>query len=144
MAARLQEKTWRTFVLVGDGELNEGSIWESALHASKHKLGSLTVIVDLNEFQAFGETRSVLSLSPLADKWRAFGFEVSECNGHDISELRRFLKSHISSTDKPRVLIAHTIKGKGIRSAENSTFWHHRAKITDEDVNSLRGEIPNL
>lgn len=141
MAARLKNKTWRTFILLGDGELNEGSIWEAALHASKHQLRSLTLIIDLNEMQASGSTSKVVSVSPLAAKWKSFGFDVYECNGHDISEIVNLLKFKDTEIGKPRVIIAHTIKGKGIKSAEDSDFWHHRAKITVDEVSALRGEV---
>jgi transketolase len=142
MAARLRNEKWRTFVLLGDGELNEGSIWEGAMHASKHQLGMLTLVIDLNGMQASGMTDYVVSVSPLADKWAAFGFDVFECNGHDIVEIEKILNGPTSYISKPKVILAHTIKGKGFKSAENSDFWHHRAKISKHEIDALRNEIP--
>lgn len=141
MASRLKGAQWRTFILMGDGELNEGSVWEALLHASKHRLNSLTVIVDYNQMQASGLAEEVLLLSPLHDKFLAFGFDVAEVNGHNISELRENLIPISTGIDKPRVVIAHTVKGKGIKSAESSTSWHHKAKITKAEISILRKEL---
>ena len=141
MAARLRAEKWRTFVLLGDGELNEGSVWEGALHASQHQLGALTVIVDFNRMQASGEIDSIVSLEPLASKWKAFGFDVIEVNGHDIVDLSYVLGSSRELFGNPRAVIAHTVKGKGLASAENSTAWHHKAKISSDEISSLRDEM---
>jgi len=141
MASRLRNEKWRTFVLLGDGELNEGSVWEGAMHASQHQLGALTVIVDFNRMQASGDINSIVSLAPLAAKWEAFGFEVAEVNGHDVELLAEVLGKSINPHGKPRVVIAHTVKGKGFASAENSTAWHHKAKITKDEISSLRAEV---
>jgi transketolase len=141
MASRLRKEKWRTFVLLGDGELNEGSVWEGAMHASQHQLGALTVIVDFNRMQASGDIDSIVSLAPLASKWEAFGFQVTEVNGHDVEQLANVLGSSINPHAKPRVVIAHTVKGKGFVSAENSTSWHHKAKITKDEISSLRAEV---
>lgn len=141
MAARLRAEKWRTFVLLGDGELNEGSVWEGAMHASQHQLGALTVIVDFNRMQASGEVDSIVSLEPLASKWKAFGFDVLEVNGHDIVDLSRVLGSSREPFGKPRAVIAHTVKGKGFASAENSTAWHHKAKISKDEIFLLRNEM---
>jgi len=141
MASRLRNEKWRTFVLLGDGELNEGSVWEGAMHASQHQLGALTVIVDFNRMQASGDIDSIVSLAPLASKWEAFGFEVTEVNGHDVVQLAEVLGSYTVPRGKPRVVIAHTVKGKGFSSAENSTSWHHKAKITNDEITSLRAEV---
>ena len=141
MASRLRKEEWRTFVLLGDGELNEGSIWEGALHASQHQLGALTIIVDFNRMQASGDIDSILSLAPLSSKWEAFGFEVAEVNGHDISQLVEILGRPVNPQGKPRAVIAYTVKGKGFASAENSTAWHHKAKITKDEISALRAEV---
>lgn len=141
MAARLRAEKWRTFVLLGDGELNEGSVWEGAMHASQHQLGALTVIVDFNRMQASGEVDSIVSLEPLASKWKAFGFDVIEVNGHDIVDLSHTLRSSRELFGKPRAVIAHTVKGKGLASAENSTAWHHKAKISRDEISLLRNEM---
>jgi transketolase len=141
MAARLRAEKWRTFVLLGDGELNEGSIWEGAMHASQHQLGALTVIVDFNRMQASGEVDSIVSLEPLALKWKAFGFDVIEVNGHDVVQLAKVLGASMELSGKPRAVIAYTVKGKGFASAENSTAWHHKAKISGDEIALLRKEM---
>ncbi len=144
MASRLRSEKWRTFVLLGDGELNEGSVWEGAMHASQHQLGALTVIVDFNRMQASGNIDSIVSLAPLTSKWEAFGFEVTEVNGHDVVQLAEVLGRSTVTNGKPRVVVAYTVKGKGFASAENSTAWHHKAKITSDEISSLRTEVAGL
>jgi transketolase len=141
MAARLRNESWRTFVLLGDGELNEGTVWEAAMHAAQHKLGSLTIIIDYNQMQASGTSDSIVSLVPLREKFMSFGFEVSEVNGHDISDLVSQLKKPSMHIGKPRVIIAYTIKGKGIFSSETSSVWHHKAKISKDEIAILRREL---
>ena len=141
MACRLKGEHWRTFVLIGDGELNEGSNWEGAMHASQHQLGALTVIIDFNQMQASGEISSILNLDPIGAKWEAFGFDVVKVNGHNIVQLETELNSTRNSYGKPKAIIAYTVKGKGIISAENSTIWHHKAKITSEEILPLRLEV---
>ena len=141
MACRLKGEHWRTYVLIGDGELNEGSNWEGAMHASQHQLGALTVIIDFNQMQASGRIESILTLDPLEAKWEAFGFNVVKVNGHDLAQLEAELNSPMDSYSKPKAIIAYTVKGKGIPSAENSTIWHHKAKITQEEIAPLRLEV---
>jgi transketolase len=141
MAARLRNESWRTFVLLGDGELNEGTVWEAAMHAAQHKLGSLTIIIDYNQMQASGTSDSIVSLVPLREKFMSFGFEVSEVNGHDILDLVSQLKKPSMHIGKPRVIIAYTIKGKGIFSSETSSVWHHKAKISKDEIAILRREL---
>ena len=141
MAARLRNENWRTYVLIGDGELNEGAVWEAALHAAQHKLDSLTVIVDYNQMQASGSSEFIVSLTPLHEKFASFGFEVFEVNGHNIIDLEAHLRKQPLSGGKPKVVIAYTVKGKGIESSENSTEWHHKAKITKEEILNLRREL---
>ena len=138
MAARIKNENWKTFVLIGDGEMAEGSIWESALHASKHELGRLTVIMDYNKMQASGSINDVLPLEPILQKWKSFGFEVAEVNGHDVLAITNKLLTPSMPVGKPRFLLAHTVKGKGLSVAENSSKWHHKAKISVEEVNMLR------
>jgi len=138
MAARIKNENWKTFVLIGDGEMAEGSIWESALHASKHQLGHITVIMDYNKMQASGAINDVLPLEPILQKWESFGFEVAEVNGHDVLAITNKLLTPSMPVGKPRFLLAHTVKGKGLSIAENSSKWHHKAKISVEEVNMLR------
>ncbi len=138
LSAKLKKKNYNIFVIVGDGEINEGSVWESALIASKHKLNNLKVILDYNKIQSYGKTNEVLELEPLIDKWKSFGFDVSEVNGHDIKNLlknfQRFKKSRLK---KPSITICHTIKGKGFYFAENNPFWHHKNSFTTQEEENL-------
>ena len=136
IAARIQKRDSRTFVITGDGEINEGSIWEGAKAASKHRLDNLTVIVDRNTLQSYGRTVDVQDLEPLTDKWRAFGFAVADVDGHDVEALRGALKQPLQA-GKPTCVIAHTIKGKGIPHIENNAEWHHRSKVTADDLSKL-------
>lgn len=135
--ARYEKSDHRVFVVVGDGECDEGSVWEGAMSASKHKLDNLTVLVDYNKHQSYGPTREVMDLEPFMDKWRAFGFAGKEVDGHDVNALREALLSVPYETGKPSVLICHTIKGKGISQTENNLEWHHRNKMSEELVSDL-------
>lgn len=138
LAARMDGKDYRTFVLVGDGECDEGSVWEAALGAAKHRLSRLTVLVDYNKMQCYSSTTEVLDLEPFADKWRAFGFEVREVDGHDVDAVRRALAGLPYHAEKPSALICHTVKGKGIPLTENNPDWHHQARISDDMMARLR------
>lgn len=138
LAARMAGRTSRTFVVMGDGEIDEGSVWEAALSAAKHKLSSLTAIVDYNKLQSYGAVSDVLPLEPLADKWTAFGFAVREVDGHDVAALRALFAQLPFASDKPSLVIAHTIKGRGIPFAEGDPLWHHKATVTAELAASLR------
>jgi len=129
----LADQNRKVFVVVGDGEINEGSIWEAALCAGKHHLSNLTVIVDYNKRQSYGPTDEVQPLEPLADKWFAFGFAVDQPNGHDINELRASLCIDDAEEGYPRAAICHTVKGKGVPEIENHPFWHHKDHFTAED-----------
>lgn len=135
-AFKLKGSTQRVFVVLGDGELGEGSIWESAMHASKHSLSNLFVIVDFNSMQAYGKLDAVLPLGDLNLKLKAFGFNVIEINGHARNDILR-LKGISKDINMPTAVIAHTIKGKGISVAENAIEWHHKAKITDSEVTKM-------
>jgi transketolase len=132
--ARYEKANYRTFVILGDGESNEGSIWEAAMCAGKHKLSNLTVLVDYNKHQSYGTTYEVQDLEPLADKWRAFGFAATEVDGHSVEELRSVLLNLPLQPDRPTAIICHTIKGKGIPFAENNLKWHHKNKVSDQEI----------
>lgn len=125
LGARRTGQPFQTYVLMGDGELAEGSVWEAAMAAAHHGLDSLTAIVDRNGLQISGPTESVMALEDLAAKWRAFGWSVTELDGHDMRALQAFFHS-APEDGKPRCLIAHTVKGKGIPCAEGRPEWHHR------------------
>ena len=119
LAARIQKRDSRVFVVMGDGEINEGSVWEAAMCAGKHRLSHLTAIVDYNKIQSAGPTSEIQDLEPLMDKWRAFGFAAVEVDGHDVGELRRVFKRVPLESDRPTAIICHTVKGKGIPFAEH-------------------------
>jgi len=127
----------RTFVIIGDGESNEGSIWEAALSAGKHRLSNLTVLVDYNKHQSYSSTLEVQDLEPLADKWEAFGFATAEVDGHDVEALSSVLHNLPINQEKPTAIICHTVKGKGIEFIENDMEWHHKSRISDEELESL-------
>ncbi len=131
----------RVFVILGDGECNEGSNWEAAMCASKHRLENLCVIVDYNKHQAYSTTAEVQDLEPFADKWRAFGFEVQELDGHDVSALRIAFQTVPYVVGKPTAIICHTIKGRGAKHVENNLKWHHKNRVTDDEVEALLAAI---
>ncbi|MEM9557106.1 MAG: transketolase [Acidobacteriota bacterium] len=137
LAARLQGAAWRTFVVLGDGESNEGSVWEAALSAGKHRLESLTVLVDVNGLQSYGPTDEVQPMAPLAAKWRAFGFAVDEVDGHDVDALRHRLGRLPFAAGRPSLLLCHTVKGKGIAECEHAPSWHHRSRLAPDVVERL-------
>jgi transketolase len=138
IAARMRGRSSRVFVVMGDGELNEGSIWEAALAASKHKLDNLTAIVDYNQLQSYGRVDEVMPLEPLADKWRAFGFAVREIDGHNVAALRATFAALPFEAGKPNAVIAHTLKGRGISYAELNADWHHKSSIKPDVIAQLR------
>lgn len=135
--AKYERAPQRVFVVLGDGECDEGSVWEAAMSASKHKLDNLMVIVDYNKQQSYGSTYEVLDLEPFADKWRAFGFSCSEVDGHDASALEQVLSRVPLNPGKPTAIICHTVKGKGIAFAENNLKWHHKSSLKDSDVDDM-------
>ncbi len=134
LAARMQRKDHRVFCVMGDGETNEGSVWEAALCAGKHKLSNLVAIVDYNKIQSYGPTKVVLDMEPFLDKWRAFNFAAIDVDGHDVDALRRLFKSLPLDSGKPTAIICHTVKGKGLPFAEGKAEWHHKSKVTEKDV----------
>jgi len=141
LAARCNRATHRIFVAIGDGESNEGSVWEAALAAGKHGLPNFTVLVDYNKHQSYGSTAVVQNLEPLVDKWRAFGFAVAEVNGHDVNALRDMLKRLPIDGSKPSAIVCHTVKGKGVAFAENNMAWHHQNKVTAQDAEKLMAAL---
>jgi transketolase len=131
----------RVFVVLSDGECDEGSTWESALLASHHHLANLCAIVDSNRIQSFGRVEDVLALEPLAEKWRAFGWDVVESDGHDHAMLRQALDT--PHPGGPRVVVAQTVKGKGVSFMEDDLAWHYRSPSADQLAAALaeiRGE----
>jgi transketolase len=140
LAARLQRATRRVFVLVSDAECNEGSLWEAAMFAAHHRLSNLVAIVDANGQQAFGYTRDVLSLAPMADRWRAFGWDVHEMDGHDVSGLSDLLAGLDGHAGLPHVVIAHTVFGKGVTYMEGRIKWHYWP-MSDAEYEAARREV---
>lgn len=139
--AKLCGKSYHTFAIVGDGECDEGSVWEMALFANHFKLNRLTVIVDHNKMQSLDFCENTLSLSPFADKWRAFGWNVFDIDGHNHDELRNAMNASKLSEDKPTVIIANTIKGKGISFMENDILWHYRFPHDGEEYDGALAEL---
>lgn len=132
LAGRIQGRDYRVMVVVGDGECNEGSVWEAALLAGSQKLGSLTVVVDFNKWQATGRSCQVMSLEPFAAKWEAFGWQAREVDGHDHAALVAALHGAPDPQGRPRAIIAHTVKGKGVSFMEDDNNWHYRIPNQDE------------
>ncbi len=137
LAAKIKKQSHRIVVIMGDGEINEGTVWEAAMSASKHQLTNLIAMVDYNKLQSYGATKEVLDLEPLADKWRAFGFEVVEVDGHDMSALENLVARLPLNAQKPTAVICHTIKGKGIPFAEGKAEWHHKSGLSSHDISAL-------
>ncbi len=125
IAAKLDNKNFKVFTLMGDGELPEGSNWEAALTAAHYKLDNLCAIVDKNTLQITGATKDVCNTDPLDEKWKSFGWSVKEVNGNDVEALKNILQTLPFEKDKPSLLIANTVKGKGVSFMENETKWHH-------------------
>ncbi len=141
IAAKIKKENHKVVVVIGDGETDEGSIWESAMSAAKHKLSNLIVLLDYNKIQSYGFIKDVLNLEPLKQKWESFGFEVGEVNGHDVNQLKNILKQFSSTKNKPKIIICHTIKGKGIAFAENNPSWHHKNNLGKKELEDLYNSI---
>ncbi|MCL2006483.1 MAG: transketolase [Treponema sp.] len=125
LGAKAKNEDWKTVCLMGDGECCEGSVWESAMSASHFKLGNVIGIVDRNRLMIDGTTEDVMALEPFAAKWRAFGWEVIEINGHDFDELNTAMEKAWAAKDKPVLILANTVKGKGVDFMENNVVWHY-------------------
>jgi transketolase len=137
LAARIKGEEHRVFVVTGDGEIDEGAVWEAAMCAGKHRLSALTIIVDYNKMQSYGSTREVQDLEPLVDKWRAFNFATVEVDGHNVAEMRDTFARLPFDSDRPSAVICHTIKGKGIPFAEQQATWHHKSRLPEEEIDAL-------
>ncbi|WP_394649899.1 transketolase [uncultured Deinococcus sp.] len=138
IGSALKDQSWRTYVVLGDGELQEGSNWEAIMTAGHRRLGTLTAIVDRNRLQQGARTEDTNTLEPLADKWRSFGWEVHEVDGHDHAALYDVLSAEPG--DRPRCVIAHTVKGKGVSFIEDRVEWHHKVPTQDQ-IEQARREI---
>jgi transketolase len=124
LAARLKKQTYRTFVLVGDGECQAGILWEGVVTAAKYHLANLSVLVDANGVQLDGPVQEIMPLEPLADRWSACGWHILEVNGHSVRELAEALERSGEMHDRPTVILARTTKGKGVSFMENQSYWH--------------------
>jgi len=140
LGAKTDNKKWRIYSIHGDGEMQEGSIWEAAMSASHYKLDNITALIDRNFVQIDGENKDVMEIEPLADKWNSFGWNVINCDGNNISEVIEAYNSAIDFKGKPSVIIAKTLMGKGIKSIEDNYKWHGKAP-TKEQVDDFVKEI---
>ncbi len=139
-AAKLRDSSHQVFVLLSDGELDEGSNWESILFAAHHGLDNLVAIVDYNKLQSLDSVAATLNLEPLSDKWTSFGWQTVEVDGHDHPALTKVLQKLPAETGKPTCVIAHTVKGKGVSFMENSVLWHYRT-ARGEELEAARREL---
>ncbi len=137
LGAKRTGQTWRTYVLMGDGEQAEGSVWEAAMAAAAHKLDNLVGILDRNRLQISGPTEQVMPLENLADKWRAFGWEVVRVNGHDIPALIAALRGAPCRPGAPTLVLADTTKGRGVKLMENAVKWHHGVPSKEQLAEAL-------
>ena len=138
LAAKIQNRKYHVYVVMSDGECNEGSVWEAAMLAPAHNLDNLVAIVDFNRWQATGRSEEVSSLSPLREKFKAFGWSSCDVDGHNIKDLVNVLKNLPDGSGKPVSVIAHTVKGKGISFMEDDNNWHYRIPNKDEVKAALR------
>ena len=132
LAARIQKRPTRCYALLSDGECNEGSIWEAAMLAASQKLHTLTAIIDFNKWQATGRSQEVMALDPLAAKWEAFGWHAQEIDGHDFATIAQALATAKAELERPSVIVAHTVKGKGVSFMEDDNNWHYRTPNPQE------------
>ncbi len=130
LAGKASGKKYNVYVMLGDGELNEGSVWEAVMFAAHHRLSNLIALVDCNRIQALGSTKDILDLDPLAEKWRSFGWDAVEIDGHAFDQIFRALGR--GDSGRPRVVILHTVKGKGVSFMENEILWHYRPPDENE------------
>lgn len=138
IAAKLDHKDYKVFTLLGDGELPEGSNWEAALTASHYKLDNLCAIIDHNKLQISGKTTDVCNTSPIDKKFESFGWSVKHVDGHDLAQLKTVLNRLPFEEDKPSLIIAHTIKGKGVSYMEDQLNWHHKVPSDEEYLSALQ------
>ncbi len=140
ISSKKKSKPFNVFVVLGDGECNEGSVWEAAMSAPKFGLDNLNVIIDKNNFQQTGSNEEIMNLSNLSEKWKSFGWDVSEIDGHNLKELKNYFDNN-NKNKKPKILIANTIKGKGFTFSENNNNWHHSVvtkSIYDQGLEELK------
>jgi transketolase len=151
MGLKLQKSSARVYTMVGDGELQEGEVWEAAMCAAHHQLDNLCVIIDYNKLQSDNRNDVIMRLEPLAAKWRAFDWAIAEIDGHDIAQILSTFRRAGATRNRPSVIIAHTVKGKGVSYMENIPAWHGSVKLTKqqaedalESLGASRNEIKEL
>lgn len=140
LAAKIQNKDNRFYVLMGDGELNEGTVWEAAMFAANQRLNNLVAIVDFNKWQGTGRSEEIFHLEPLEQKWQAFGWHAIRINGHNLEDIQQAFAQANDLNDKPVAIIADTIKGAGVSFMEDDNNWHYRIP-TEEEVNVIKEEL---
>jgi transketolase len=140
LAGRIQQREYRVWVVLSDGECNEGSVWEAAMFAAARRLTNLVALVDFNRWQATGRSEEILAISPLADKWSAFGWQVAEVDGHDLGQLHHAIDGWLHTGQGPACIIARTIKGRGVSFMEDDNNWHYRIPTADE-VRAAHAEL---
>ncbi len=138
LGARLKGLSWRTYCVLGDGECNEGSVWEAAMAAAHYKTTNLITFVDRNKYSVDGPTETVMGIEPFADKWRAFGFIVKEVDGHSYAALSQAIEEAQAEKKAPVVIIAHTVKGKGVDFMEDDVRWHYGGLDSDKIIEAKR------
>jgi transketolase len=138
LAGKMDRKKHKIFCIMGDGELQEGSIWEAAMSAAHHQLDNLIGIVDRNRVQIDGKISDVMEIEPLADKWKAFGWQVLQCDGNDMDDILQKLKQTKLSTGQPSVILANTLMGKGVKTIENDYRWHGKAPAKEQLADFLQ------
>lgn len=137
LASKLDKKSYKTYVLLSDAECNEGEIWQAAASAFHYNLNNLITIIDSNKVQALGTTKEVLNMEPLSDKWRAFGWNIIECDGHNISSLYNIFSRELLNQTKPTVIIAHTVRGKGVSFMEHKIEWHYFTTNKEQHIKAI-------
>ena len=141
LGLRIKNIKSKVFVIVGDGEMNEGSIWETCMSASKHKLDNFVMIVDSNKLQTYGSPEQVAGLNIIDKKLTSFGFEIRDIDGHSTQELNKSFSELPFKIGRPNAIICNTIKGKGIDFAENNLNWHHKSTLSEEDISNLKESL---
>jgi len=137
LVAKKDKKDIDTYVYMGDGECNEGSVWEAAMAASHFKTDNLVAVIDRNKIQSDGFSRDIIDMGDMAEKWRSFGWHVREVNGHNVTELLDAFHKRNRPSGRPYLVVAHTIKGKGVSFFENNNAWHHKSLTSDEFIGAM-------
>ena len=138
LAGKMDHKHYRVYVMLGDSELQTGLVWEAAMMAVQHRLDNLVAIIDNNKLQSDGVTETIVDVEPIADRWRGFGWETQRINGHDFTEIQAGFAASKAANEKPKVIIADTVKGKGVSFMEGIVSWHSGAPTAEQTQAALR------